>query len=93
VLISSSDETKALESTKKVYEDLNKIYQENRDKFFFFGCMKAPLKKLQGKFRYQVLMRIDCKEVNLIDKIYFEAEKYNDRNTLVFVEKNPNNLS
>jgi membrane peptidoglycan carboxypeptidase len=28
-----------------------------------------------------------------IDKIYFEAEKYNDRNTLVFVEKNPNNLS
>ena len=93
VLISSSDEDKALENTKKVYDDLNKIYQENRDKFFFFGCMKAPLKKLQGKFRYQVLMRIDCKEVNILDKIYFEAEKYNDRNTSIFVEKNPNNLS
>jgi hypothetical protein len=66
---------------------------ENRDKFFFFGCMKAPIKKLQGKFRYQILMRVETGNSHLIDKIYIEAEKYNSRNLSVFVEKNPNNLS
>ena len=55
--------------------------------------MKAPIKKLQGKFRYQILMRVETRNNHLIDKIYIEAEKYNSRNLSVFVEKNPNNLS
>lgn len=93
VLISASEEQTVEEGTKKVYQDIKEIYEENRDKFFFFGCMKAPIKKLQGKFRYQILMRVETGNIHLIDKIYIEAEKYNSRNLSVFVEKNPNNLS
>ena len=93
VLISASDDEVALNGTKQVYQELQKIYNEKRDKFFFFGCMKAPLKKLQGKFRYQVLMRIEADNVSLIDEIYTQAEKYNDRSLSVYVEKNPNNLT
>ena len=93
VLISSSDENKALEITKNVYNELQKLVEENRDKFRFFGCMKAPLKKLQDKYRYQVLMRIDRNNKDLIRKIFLIADKYNDKNTFVYLEVNPNNLT
>ena len=93
VLISASDDEIALNGTKQVYQELQKIYNKKREKFYFFGCMKAPLKKLQGKFRYQVLMRIEADNANLIDEIYTQAEKYSDRSLSVYVEKNPNNLT
>lgn len=93
VLISASDDEIALNGTKQVYQELQKIYDKKREKFYFFGCMKAPLKKLQGKFRYQVLMRIEADNANLIDEIYTQAEKFSDRSLSVYVEKNPNNLT
>ncbi len=93
VLISANDDEKALATTKKIHEELNKIYLENRDKFRFFGCMKAPLKKLQGKFRYQVLIRIDRGNEKLIEEIFNISNKYNDKNNSVYLEINPNNLT
>ena len=93
VLISSSDDEKALETTKKVYSDLSKVFENNRDKFRFFGCMKAPLKKLQGKFRYQVLIRLERGNENLISEIFTIADGYNDRHSFVYMEINPNNLT
>ncbi len=93
VLISSSDEQKALEATKSVHDELKKIFEANRDKFRFFGCMKAPLKKLQGKFRYQVLMRLDRDNKDLIAQVFKASDKYNDRFSSVHLEVNPNNLT
>ena len=93
VLISGSDEEKTLEVTKAIYQELSLIYQENKDKYRFFGCMKAPLKKLMGKFRYQVLMRIESSNDDLIDKTFYTINKYNNRQTNVYLEVNPNNLT
>ena len=55
--------------------------------------MKAPLKKLQGKFRYQILMRINKNNQALLDEIYETSLKYNDRQVGVYVEENPTNLT
>ncbi len=93
VLISASDEEKALETTKKVYGEISKIVESNRDAFRFFGCMKAPLKKLQGKFRFQVLMRIERGYKHIIEEIFNSSDKYNDRVSSVYLEVNPNNLT
>ena len=55
--------------------------------------MKAPLKKLQGRFRYQVLMRITPDNEDLKNKIFGTADKYDSKNVSVYMEVNPNNLT
>ena len=55
--------------------------------------MKAPLKRLQNKFRYQVLMRVDANDRQLLDNFFYIINKYNDRTVTVFMEVNSNNLS
>ncbi|MBQ8197545.1 MAG: primosomal protein N' [Clostridia bacterium] len=93
VLISAEDDEVALETTRSVFEELKKLYELNKDKFRFFGCMKAPIKRLQNKFRYQVLMRFDKGDKPLIDNIYQLSSKFNGRNVLVSLEINPTNLN
>ncbi len=93
ILISSEKDEKALEITKAIHGEINLVYLENKEKFSFFGCMKAPLKRLQNKFRYQVLMRLDDKDNALTDKIFAIESKYNSRTVSVYMEVNPNNLT
>ncbi len=93
VLISSEDDENALKVTKSIYDELNLFYQANRDKFRFFGCMKAPLKRLQNKFRYQVLMRVVAGDRDLLDTIFSTSDKYKTRTVSVFMEVNSNNLT
>ncbi len=93
VLVSSKDEEITLEITKAIYQELSVLYNENKDKFRFFGCMKAPILKLQGNFRYQILMRIEKNEKKLLDTIFAISNKYNNRNSGVFLEINPVNLA
>ncbi len=93
VLISGGDEEKTLETTKKVYESLNLIYLEEKENFKFFGCMKAPLTRLQNKFRFQVLMRIKAENNNLLNKIYNASYPFRSRIVSINMEVNPNNLT
>ncbi len=93
ILISSEDEESAISATKAIYGELQLVYLEKRDKFRFFGCMKAPLKKLQNKFRYQVLMRIDANDRALLDTIFSISDKYKSRSIFVSMEINSNNLT
>jgi primosomal protein N' (replication factor Y) len=93
VLISSEDDENALSVTKSIYTELGTIYKINKEKFKFFGCMKAPLKKLQNKFRYQILMRIDTKNQSLLTEIFNISNKYHNRKTLISFEINSNNLT
>jgi primosomal protein N' (replication factor Y) len=93
VLISSEKDEFALLATKAIHEELSMLYNENREKFKFFGCMKAPLKRLQNKFRYQVLMRVDANDRQLLDRIFITVDKYKSRSTLVSMEVNSNNLT
>lgn len=93
VLISSENDETALETTRKVYEELNLLYLQNKDKFRFFGCMKAPLKRLQNKFRYQVLMRINADDKELLKEIFTLSDKHKSRTALISMEINSNNLT
>ena len=93
VLISGEDQEKTLEVTKSVYEDLKVLYNEKRDDFRFFGCMKAPLNRLQNKYRFQVLMRITANQQGLLDKIFELSNKHKTRLISVYMEVNSNNLT
>ncbi len=93
VLISGENEEKIVDITKAIYGELGYVHEEYRDKFYFFGCMKAPLKRLQNKYRYQVLMRIEASNRQILDTIYAVINKYNVGSASVYLEINPNNLT
>ena len=93
VLISGEDQEKTLETTKRVYEELKVLYNARKDDFRFFGCMKAPLNRLQNKYRFQVLMRITAEKYDLLDKIFEISNKHQTRLISVYMEVNSNNLT
>ena len=93
ILISGEDQDKTLESTKEIYQELQQLYLKNKEKFRFFGCMKAPIKRMQNKFRFQVLMRIECGNDKLIKEIFNISNAKKTRLVNVSFEINPNNLN
>ena len=92
ILVSGEDEEKTVKTLKTVYEKINAVYLENKQEFKFFGCMKAPIKRLQNKVRYQILMKL-TKDSPLKDKVCFIASETKERGVFISIEVNPNNLS
>ena len=91
VLVTGEDDKKALETLREVYFGLEKLYTDNPEKFLFFNKMRAPIKRIQNKYRYQVLMRLS--DVSVLPEIYDVCAQAKTRDTLVSVEENPVNLN
>ena len=94
ILISGSDEQKVVEHTKKCYEEIKKVKQQFDGSFVYLNAMKCPVKRVQNKFRYQILMRISQKDYTKVrDLIYNIDRNLKHKDVLSFVEVNPQNLS
>ena len=91
VMVSSAEDRAALDALREVYEKLQAVYAEHTEDFLFFNRMHAPIKKIQGRYRYQVLMRLTAR--GLLTQIYDIAAGVKHRDALVWVEENPSNLS
>jgi len=91
VMVVSESSSAAIEALKGVYTLLQDIVSKNADKVLFFAKMRSPIKKIQDKERFQVLMRLLDGE--LLPEIYEAADKYKSREALVYVEENPANLT
>ena len=90
-MATGEEEAKVAETLKAVYLALKKIYDADPGKFLFFNKMKSPVKRIQNKFRYQVLMRITDR--SLLPAIYEGALACRTRDVLVYVEEDPASLS
>ena len=93
ILFTGEDQDLTLMAVKSCYNEILEIYNNNKEKFRFFGCMKAPLKRLQNKFRFQILMRIEKGDKKLLDSLYFTQAKYNKKDVFCYFELNPTNLT
>ncbi len=91
VLVTGEEEKKTVEALRNVYFSLERLYTQNADKFLFFNKMHAPIKRIQNKFRYQVLMRLS--DTSVLPAIYDACAAARTRDVLVSVEENPSNLS
>ena len=91
VLVTAEEDGKALETLRQVYTQMQTLYEENTEKFLFFNKMRAPIKRIQNKFRYQVLMRLT--DTSILPEIYDICVQAKTRDVLVSVEENPTNLS
>ena len=91
VLVTGEDNKKTVEALRNVYFSLERLYTENAEKFLFFNKMHAPIKRIQNKFRYQVLMRLA--ENSVLPQIYQICAGNKSRDVLVSVEENPGSLA
>ena len=91
VMVTGEDDKKCIEALREVYTELERLYTENMDKFLFFNKMRAPIKRIQNKYRYQVLMHLA--DVSVLPEIYAACAAARTRDALVSVEENPTNLN
>jgi len=99
ILISSDNEESARTYTMEFARKV-KLYSEERksalniNDFYYIGAMRSPVKKINDKYRYQVILRTRIENVDEItEKIYNILDEQKDKNVLAFVEINPNNMS
>ena len=93
VLASSEQEDLAVSTLKSIYADLGEIVEENKQSIVYFGAMKSPVKRIQTKYRMQILMRVKTNREEITKKVYETVDKYANPKVSLFVEINPNNLS
>lgn len=91
VMVSAAEEHAALGALREVYEKLQAVYMEASGDFLFFNRMHAPIKRIQGRHRYQVLMRLTTRR--LLARIYEIVSGVKYKDVLIWVEENPSNLS
>ncbi len=91
IMVTSEDNDSALEALKKAYFAVEDIRKRDAGDFLFLNKMHSPIKKIQGKVRYQVLVRLKSRKH--LEELYDIAVAACTPSALVYVEENPVNLS
>lgn len=92
VLFADSDENYVRELLKVCYNKAVKLKEKYGDEIIYLDAMKSPIKRMQNKYRYQIMMRLKLEKADEIEKQLFDIVNAESKNT-VFFEINPQNLS
>ena len=95
VLISCENEGIALDATKLATDGIRAIAAKNSNDFVYLNAMRSPKKRIQAKYRMQVLMRIKPDKDDIRAEVYRVADEVTAAYPQVtcFTEINPNDLS
>ncbi len=92
ILFADFDEEYVRQLVKMCYNEIVKLKEEFKDEFLYLDVMKSPIKRMQNKFRYQILMRLKLSKADEIESKAFEIVDKLSKNS-VFFEINPSNMS
>ena len=93
LMVESDNDEIALDTLKNVFYKCKEIRDENASEFIYFNKMKSPVKRINNKYRYQVLARIKTGNNKIIDNFYSVASEFDGKNVRCYLEVNPNSLS
>ena len=95
LMFTSEDEDKARESAKQAYKDLKAYQGENQSEFIYLGAMKSPIKRIQKKYRYQIITRLNLtpNTQKVSEKLYEIMDQARKNGVSAFAEINPSNMS
>ena len=93
ILYSGENEQNTISTLNAQYAMIQEL-RKSRDDILFANKMKAPVRRIEKKFRYQILMKIkgDMTE-ELSDKIFAVSDMKQHKDVGVFVERNPQNMT
>ena len=92
ILISGENEELVRGNLKICYNKIQEIREKYMNDFHYLNAMKAPIKRIANRYRYQILLRIKKDNAEEIEKEVHEATAC-DAKLSVFFEINPQNLS
>ncbi len=90
ILVSSVSENRAIETTKKIFDNAKKLKEKYGKQIIFLQAMPSPVKRIQTKYRYQILTRYTPNESITAD--FYSIADIIEKDVSIFVELNPNNL-
>ena len=61
--------------------------------FIYFDKMKSPVKKINNKYRFQILARINDNYLEIEDAFYEIANENTTKKVLCYAEVNPSSIS
>lgn len=94
ILFVSEKEESAVENLRTVYEKIKGLQKARGEDFIYLNRMKSPIKRLQNKFRYQILMRLTPEAgLKIMPEIYRIADENRRNDTAIYVENDPANIS
>ena len=94
ILITSLDDKKAIDTTRTLFDQISAFKQKFEDEFIFCRAMSAPVKRIERKYRYQIICRYKLnEEKNITDFLFGVVDNLTQNDVKVFVEVNPSSLS
>lgn len=90
ILVTSVSDERAKQVTKKLFDAATELKGKYGSKILFLQAMPSPVKRIQTKYRYQILARYVPEEEITID--FFKISDIIEKDVSIFVEINPNNL-
>lgn len=90
ILVSSESDNRAKQVTKKLYDEALKLKEKYGKEIIFLQAMPSPVKRIQSKYRYQILTRYAPNDKITCD--FFSISDIIEKDVSIFVEINPNNL-
>lgn len=94
LLFVGGDELRVKELLASIFFKVKDILREYGNDVYYVEAMNSPVKRIQNKYRYQILMRYKSSlHEEIIEKIYNVVEQNKDKRVSVFVEINQQNLS
>ena len=87
---SAESENRAKEVLKKIYDKALELKQKYGNKIVFLHAMASPVKRIETKYRYQILTRFVPNEEITLD--FYNISDIIEKDVSIFVEINPNNL-
>lgn len=93
VLYSGLKEESCIECINAHYSEIQDLKSRYENEFIFLQKMRSPLKRIENKFRFQILMRIEIEKSDEIVKEIYSIVSNKIKDVSVFTEVNPQNLS
>ncbi len=94
LLFTSLDENLVKTTTKEYYDIIKELKEKYQNQFIYLGVMKAPVGRIENKFRFQILMRLrNQMSDQIIREIYDKTNENKNKNVSIFVEINPEVMS
>lgn len=90
ILVSSVSDNRAKEVTKRLFDQCQELKNKYGNQIVFLSAMPAPVKRIQTKYRYQILARFLPNDEITSD--FYKISDIIEKDVSIFVETNPNNL-
>ena len=90
ILVSSESDNRAKEVTKKLFDKATALKEKYGSQILFLQAMPSPVKRIQTKFRYQILTRFIPNDEIMVD--FYQLSDIIEKDVSIFVETNPDNL-